>query len=135
MKAQPPSFPLKRHQVIDGQGGVKRSLGGRREARHHRTAAVRLKTILSVISVDQSSGLCTHTHRQQFTCQTQSQWLSPYPRQGLRTPCTAPGCSMGHLLKRTRTKHNVLSLERIESRRKNTQKEQGGIKGRTGEAL
>lgn len=24
--------------------------------------------------------------------------LSPYLRQDLHTPCTAPGCSMGHLL-------------------------------------
>lgn len=36
----------------------------------------------------------------QNTEHTQHTELAPYPMRDLHTPCTAPGCSMGHLLQR-----------------------------------
>lgn len=88
-----------RHQVMETQGSVKRRLSAGPQACCCRMAAIRLKTILSVISVNQSGGV--HTASSLYT-NTPSQRLSAYPRRDLHTPCTAPGCSTGHLLKTAR---------------------------------
>lgn len=88
-----------RYQVMETQGSVKRSLGAGPQACCYRMAAIRLKTILSVISVNQSSGVYTASS---LYTNTPSQRLSAYPRRDLHTPCTAPGCSTGHLLKTAR---------------------------------
>lgn len=58
-------------------------------------------TLLSVISLDQE--LWTVGYIYNISLHT-SCCLSSYPRQDLHTPCTAPGCSMGHLLRTGRKK-------------------------------
>lgn len=88
-----------RYQVMETQGSVKRSLSAGPQACCYRMAAIKLKTILSVISVNQSGGV--YTAGSLYT-NTPSQRLSAYPRRDLHTPCTAPGCSTGHLLKAAR---------------------------------
>lgn len=79
------------------------------------------RTLLSVISLDQRPWTIGHNTENSvyaYACATYSTGLSPYPRQDLHTPCTAPGCSMGHLLRTGRRKHNVLTLNKMKEQGK-----------------
>lgn len=61
-------------------------------------------TPLSVITLNQGLWAVGNIHWIVCTHMCTHTGLSPYPRQDRHTPCTAPGCRTGHLLRTTRKK-------------------------------
>ncbi len=108
-----------RYQLMERQGSVKRRAGLRFTIWEWLPSGWRNTIICYQLGsgalnsgIYTSNSVHTHTH-------TQHAGLSPHPRQDLHTPCTAPGCSMGHLLRtgRGNTMFSVWTKRGSEGRR------------------
>lgn len=96
-----------RYQLMERQGSVKgrASVAGSRFTLWEWLLSGWRNTIIcyQLGSAALNSGTYTlntvHMHAHTHTPCRQHAGLSPYPRRDLHTPCTAPGCSMGHFLR------------------------------------